>query len=181
MSYARIDAPKNAPTTLTINLIRPGITADVNTVAISQTVNISHNVPRQTMRLRSYRIQMAGTTGDANVAAYDASSKANALQAKVIAIRLPIFSDTQCIDNFPNYTTIQLPLDYSTVTLESSLETPVYMDKDLLQIFKIDVLEPYNVATAAFGTAAETTSVFTETLRVAALYLRFELEYGSLT
>jgi hypothetical protein len=113
--------------------------------------NISLEVPLQTIILRSYRVQF-NTAGIA-------------LGKRIIYVSMPFLSGNQLIDGNPGFVMIPLPLENTAVTLESSLELPIYLSSSIPRNFTMSV---YN-------------SDYTPCTDLESISLQFELSRGHLT
>jgi len=139
-----MDLPRNSPGILTL-------TSNTN----SEVKNIALDIPAQTLILRSYRVQMDSAT--------------NALAKRVIYVDLPIVSRNQVLDNNVGHVYLPLSLENAEVTLQSSLELPIYMTDHLSERFTMNLWE-VNWATGVFSPLANLVHVT----------LNFELSIGHL-
>ena len=111
-----MDKPTYLPGTLTLFA-----------TANSQIMNITLDIPAQTITVTGYRIEM--------------SSAANALSEKVLFLDIPrIYNVNKVIDNNLGHTYIPFFLDNAAVTLQQSLEIPISMTHHLPSSFTLRIL-----------------------------------------
>lgn len=89
-----------------------------------QRVNTTLSLPRQTIELVSYRIEM--------------TSDVTALAAKYCYLDVDWLSPNQLVDNNPEFSLLLLPLDY-TLTFAYGLSMPVYLSKDIPERFDVRI------------------------------------------
>jgi hypothetical protein len=109
-----MDAPKASPGILTL-------TSTTNT----KVMNISLDIPIQTIRFKSYRVQF--------------DTAANALAAKVLYVELPFISGNQVLDNNLGFVYLPIPVDNAVVTLETSIDLPILLTEHIPQSFTMNI------------------------------------------
>lgn len=103
----------------------PG-TLSLFTDSNEKAINITLEIPQQTIYLRSYRIEMA--------------TAADALAEKVLYLDLPIFNSNKMIDSNVNHMYLPILLDNAVVTHSFGLDIPVAMSGPLSERFKMRLL-----------------------------------------
>jgi hypothetical protein len=129
----------------------PGILT-LDTTTNTTKFNISLDIPKQVLILQSVRVE------------YDTA--AHALAAGVIYVEFPWLSANQLIDGNPNHVYLPIFLDNAVVTLQQTLQLPVYMTHHIPQVFTMNVRDGPG---AGFALAA---GGFTR------ITLSFQLSYG---
>jgi len=129
-------------------------TIDIDASGLSNTIqdyslDMKYALPRQVLRLKGYRVQMAST--------------ATALAARVLKVELPFLSENHLVDNVPNTIRFPLLLNDTVTSVFIGLNEPLYMAKDAPPVYNITVYD---------GSGAVSTSVDS-------LTMIFETSYGS--
>jgi hypothetical protein len=114
----------------------------------STALNTTLSVPKQVMYLIGYRVEMTSVT--------------TALAAKILYIDLPFLSENQLIDNNTDFSYLMLTLDSLDVTLQNSLDMPIFMSKDIPIRFNAYIKD----STSALAS------------NVVSVTLQFRLDYG---
>ena len=130
----------------------PGILTLTSSTTFAD-LDIALNIPAQTLRLKSFRVQMA--------------SAADSIVSKVLYIELPFVSRNQVLDNNVGHVFLPIPLDESRVTLETSIDLPIFMTENLPERFTMRVLDGPG-------------SAFAEATNFEHITLQFELARGHL-
>lgn len=108
---------------------RPSKGGGILTLDISsnvQTLNISLEVPIQTLTIKNIRVEM--------------DLAATALSEQILYLDIPVISSSKILDNNVAFNYIPILLDNAAVTLQTSLDLPVYMNQVLPQSFDVRVL-----------------------------------------
>ena len=104
----------------------PG-TLMIDVVGNSKVCEISLNIPRQIIYLRSYRIQF--------------DTIENALANPILYIDVPWLSGNQLIDTNPGYVYLPLFVDNAVVTFTFGKSIPVFLSRDIDKTFQIRILD----------------------------------------
>lgn len=116
------DTPQNTPGLISIY-----------SNATSKSITFPYRIPRQILRLRSYRIQFQDTAGPVTAAT-------NALACKILYVSLgDLLSFGSCINNDSNQTLLPLLVDAATVTVRDGLDIPIYLSKQVPTSFTMNV------------------------------------------
>lgn len=123
----------------------------IATDANSKEINISLDIPVQTIYLRGYRAEM--------------TDAATALSTKILYVDIPnVFNSNKLIDSNPSHTYLPIFLDNAAVSLQTGLEIAIPLSHHIPKTFKMRVLD----------------SNFAPVSGLVHLALRFELELGRL-
>lgn len=118
--------------------------------ATTKTITFPYRIPRQILRLRSYRVEFqntgAGTESDPAVTAIQ-----NALACKILYVNLgELLSFGSCINNDSNQTLLPLLVDSLDVTVRDGLDIPIYLSKQVPTQFTMNCYDSSIVAPTGF-------------------------------